>query len=83
MACLGLLMRCEHGERRRCGGRSELQVWGVPWRAPGLMGQMDVSHLRMFLLPGVTATPGRALVQRRIWALSSNQVHFAADNVTV
>lgn len=51
VVCVRLLMCCEHRERPRCSGRSELQVWGLPCRAPGPMGQMDVAHLRIFLLP--------------------------------
>lgn len=46
-----LLMHYEQGERHHGGGRGELQVWDMPWRAPGPMGQMDVGDLRMFLLP--------------------------------
>ena len=51
MVCIRLLMHCEHGERHCCGGRSERQVWGAPWRAPRPTEQMDVSRLRIFLLP--------------------------------
>lgn len=53
IACVWLLMLCKHEERCYCGVSNVITVWGSPEKAPESTGQMDTSHLRIFLLPAL------------------------------